>query len=73
MTKKTTRADIIREAQAKNETAREHIIRKLRDARMLLSALETNTNYFPHNELITAEAMELRRVAARFIERQTIR
>jgi hypothetical protein len=41
--------------------------------RWLLNSLETNTDYFPNPELITAAVMDLRNVAARFVARQVIK
>lgn len=67
------RKQVVEEAQAKNHGPRDEIIKRLQHIRWLLSSLETNTDYFPRTELITAEVMELRRVADIFIQRQVIK
>jgi hypothetical protein len=70
---KKTRHDIVREAQAKNHDARDEIINRIDHIRFLLTALETNANYFPQTERITAAVMDLRNVTARYVKRQTIK
>lgn len=68
-----TRKQVVEYAQANNYGPRDEIIRQIKHIRWLLSSLETNTDYFPETELITAAVMDLRDVADHYVQRQVIR
>ena len=71
--KAMTRKQVVEAAQANNHGPRDEIIRQIKHPRWLISSLETNTDYFPETELITAAVMDLRDVAARYVQRQTVK